>query len=87
MENRIKKHQLDLFADRKSCHRFLSNQFRLLLSSAVYVLAQALQQTTLADTELATARVGTPRLWSFKVASRVVLSARRGVLYLASVCP
>ena len=31
MENRIKEQQLDLFADRTSCHRFLANQFRLLL--------------------------------------------------------
>jgi Transposase DDE domain group 1 len=30
MENRIKEQQLDLFADRTSCHRFLANQFRLL---------------------------------------------------------
>ena len=41
MENRIKEQQLDLFADRTSCHRFLANQFRLLLSSAAYVLVQA----------------------------------------------
>jgi hypothetical protein len=34
MENRIKEQQLGLFADRTSCHRFLANQFRLLLSSA-----------------------------------------------------
>ena len=31
MENRIKEQQLDLFADRTSCHDFLANQFRLLL--------------------------------------------------------
>ena len=29
MENRIKEQQLDMFADRTSCHRFLANQFRL----------------------------------------------------------
>jgi hypothetical protein len=39
-ENRIKEQQLDLFAGRTSCHRFLANQFRLLLSSAAYVLVQ-----------------------------------------------
>ena len=44
MENRIKEQQLDLFADRTSCHRFLANQFRLLLSSAAYVLVQALRR-------------------------------------------
>ena len=27
-QNRIKEQQLDLFADRTSCHRFLANQFR-----------------------------------------------------------
>ena len=53
MENRIKEQQLDLFADRTSCHRFLANQFRLLLSSAAYVLVQALRRTALAGTELA----------------------------------
>jgi len=30
MENRIKEHQLDLFADRTSCHKFLSNQLRII---------------------------------------------------------
>jgi hypothetical protein len=34
MEDRIKEQQLDLFADRTSCHRSLANQFRLLSSSA-----------------------------------------------------
>ena len=47
MENRIKEQQLGLFADRTSCHRFLANQFRLLLSSAAYVLVQALRRMAL----------------------------------------
>jgi Transposase DDE domain group 1 len=59
MENRIKEQQLDLFADRTSCHRFLANQFRLLLSSAAYVLVQALRRTALVGTELTQAQVGT----------------------------
>jgi hypothetical protein len=87
MENRIKEQQLDLFADRTSCHRFLANQFRLLLSSAAYVLVQALRRTALAGTELAQAQVGTIRLRLFKVAARVVLSARRVVFHLASSYP
>jgi hypothetical protein len=87
MENRIKEQQLDLFADRTSCHRFLANQFRLLLSSAAYVLVQALRRTALAGTELARAQVGTIRLKLFKVAARVVVSARRVVLHLASSYP
>ena len=87
MENRIKEQQLDLFADRTSCHRFLSNQFRLLLSSAAYLLVQALRRTALSGTELARAQVGTIRLKLFKVAARVVVSVRRVVFHLASSYP
>jgi hypothetical protein len=87
MENRIKEQQLGLFADRTSCHRLLANQFRLLLSSAAYVLVQALRRTALAGTELARAQVGTIRLKLFKVAARVVVSVRRVVFHLASSYP
>jgi hypothetical protein len=87
MENRIKEQQLGLFADRTSCHRFLANQFRLFLSSAAYVLVQALRRTALVGTELARAQVGTIRLRLFKVAARVVVSARRVVFHLASSYP
>jgi hypothetical protein len=87
MENRIKEQQLDLFADRTSCHRFLANQFRVFLSSAAYVLVQALRRTALVGTELAQAQVGTIRLRLLKVAARVVLSARRIVFHLAGSYP
>ena len=87
MENRIKEQQLDLFADRTSCHRSLANQFRLLLSSAAYVLVQALRRGALAGTELAAAQVGTIRLKLLKVAARVVVSVRRVVFHLASSYP
>jgi Transposase DDE domain group 1 len=87
MENRIKEQQLGLFADRTSCHRFLANQFRLLLSSAAYVLMQALRREALPGTELARAQVGTIRLKLLKVAARVVVSVRRVVFQLASGYP
>jgi Transposase DDE domain group 1 len=87
MENRIKEQQLDLFAGRTRCHRFLANQFRLLLSAAAYVLVQALRRTALAGTGLARAQVGTIRLRLLKVAARVVVSARRVVFHLASSYP
>ena len=87
MENRIKEQQLDLFADRTSCHRFLANQFRLLLSSAAYLLVQALRRTALQGTDLEKAQVGTIRLKLLKVAARVVTSARRVVFHLASSYP
>ena len=87
MENRIKEQQLDLFADRTSCHRFLANQFRLLLSSAAYVLVQALRRMALRATDLEQAQVGTIRLKLLKVAARVVVSARRIVFHLATSYP
>lgn len=83
-ENRIEEQQLDLFAGRTSCHRFAANQFRLLLSSAAYVLIQALRREALAGTELAEAQVGTIRLKLLKVAARVAGSVRRLVFHLAS---
>jgi len=38
MENAIKEHQLDLFGERLSCHRFASNEVRLLLASFARLL-------------------------------------------------
>lgn len=76
-----------LFADRASCHAFLANQFRLLLSSASYVLVETLRRTALAGTELATAQVNTIRLKLFKVAARVVVSVRRVVFHLSTAYP
>jgi hypothetical protein len=86
-ENRIKEQQLDLFAGRTSCHRFAANPFRLLLSSAAYVLMQALRREALAGTELAEAQVGTIRLKLLKVAARVAGSVRRVVFHLAGSDP
>jgi hypothetical protein len=87
MENRIKEQQLMLFADRTSCHAFLANQFRLLLSSFAYVLLHELRESPLAGTELEKAQVNRIRLVLLKVAARVTVSARRIVLHLASSCP
>ena len=68
-------------------HSTLANQFRLFLSSAAYVLVQALRRTALSGTEMARAQVGTIRLKLFKVAARVVVTARRVVFHLASSYP
>ena len=87
MENRIKEQQLDLFAGRTSCHRFVANAFRLLLSSAAYVLMQALRREALSGTELEQAQIGTIRLKLLKVAARVLISARRVLFHLASGYP
>jgi hypothetical protein len=87
MENRIKEQQLMLFADRTSCHDFLANQFRVLLSAAAYVLVQAVRRLGLAGTQMEKAQVGTIRLRLFKVAALVVLSVRRVYLRLAGGFP
>ena len=87
MENRIKEQQLDLFADRTSCHDLVANQFRLLLASAAYLLIDHLRRVGLQGTELAKAQVGTIRLKLLKVAARVVTSVRRVVLHLSSAYP
>lgn len=87
MENRIKEQQLMLFADRTSCHDFLANQFRLLLSSFAYVLLHHLRAAHLQKTELAPAQIERLRLTLLKIAARVRVSARRVVFHLSSNCP
>jgi hypothetical protein len=87
MENRIKEQQLMLFADRTSCHHFLANQFRLLLSAAAYVLVEAVRRLALAGTELARAQVSTIRLRLLKVAGLVQVRVRRVYVRLASGFP
>jgi hypothetical protein len=86
-ENRIKEQQLGLFADRTSCHDFQANQLRVLLSAAAYVLLEHLRRTELAGTELEKAQMSTLRLKLLKIGGRVVVSARRIVLHLASSFP
>lgn len=86
-ENRIKEQQLHLFAGRTSCHDFLANQFRVLLSAAAYVLMETLRRVGLAGTELEQAQVDTIRLKLLKIGARVVRSVRRIVLHLASGYP
>jgi len=86
-ENRIKEQQLGLFADRTSCHDFVANQFRVLLSAAAYVLMDTLRREALNETELAQAQVDTIRLKLLKIGARVVCSVRRIVIHLAEGYP
>ncbi len=87
MENRIKEQQLDLFADRTSCHRWWPNQFRLLLSSLAYTLLEAIRRLALEGTELEQAYVGTLRLKLLKVGAVIVRNTRRVRFLLASAYP
>ena len=76
MENRIKEQQLDLFADRTSCHAWWPNQYRLPLSTLAYVLLEAIRRIALAGGELANAHVGTIRLKLLKIGTVVLRNAR-----------
>ena len=87
MENRIKEQQLDLFADRTSCHRWWPNQFRLLLSSLAYMLLEAIRRLALKGTELAKAYVGTLRLKLLKIGAIMLRNTRRIRFLLSSAYP
>ena len=87
MENRIKEQQLDLFADRTSCHRWWPNQFRLLLSSLAYMLLETIRRLALKGTELANAYVGTLRLKLLKIGAVILRNTRRIRFLLSSACP
>jgi hypothetical protein len=87
MENRIKEQQLDLFADRTSCHRWWPNQFRLILSSLGYTLLAAIRRLGLAGTELARAQAGTLRLRLLKIGAVIVRNTRRVSFHLSRACP
>jgi hypothetical protein len=87
MENRIKEQQLDLFADRTSCHKWWPNQFRLLLSSLAYVLLEAIRRLALKGTELAHAYVGTLRLKLLKIGAVILRNTRRIRFLLSSNYP
>lgn len=87
MENRIKEQQLDMFADRTSCHHWWPNQLRLLLSTLAYTLVEALQRLALQGTPLARAYVGTIRLKLLKIGAVVIRNTRRVRLMLSSQYP
>ncbi|MEO1318213.1 MAG: IS1380 family transposase [Pseudomonadota bacterium] len=83
MENRIKEQQLDLFADRVSCHWERGNQTRMYYSAIAYALLEALRRLGLAGTEMARAQCGTIRLRLLKVGARIRSTARRIWIHLS----
>ena len=87
MENLIKEQQLDLFADRTSCHAWWPNQLRLLLASLAYVLMAAIRRLALAGTEMARAQCGTIRLKLLKIGAVITRNTRRLRFHLSSACP
>jgi Transposase DDE domain group 1 len=86
MENRLKELHHGLELDRTSCHRFLANQFRVLLTAAAYILFQTLQAHA-QGTACADAQVSTLRERLLKLAVWVERSVRRIVLHLPTTFP
>ena len=85
-ENRIKELKNDLAIDRTSCTRFLANQFRVLLTSAAYVLMQELRLKG-RHTDCSRAQVATIRNRLLKLAAWVEVSVRRVVVHLPRSFP
>ena len=86
MENRLKELHEGLALDRTSCSRFWANQFRVLLTTAAYVLLQELRQRA-QGTECATAQITTLRERLLKLAVWIERSVRRLVLHLPRTAP
>ena len=83
-ENRIKEWKLDLDGGRTSCHRFVANQFRLVLHTAATLLMNALQSLLPRESPHAKLTVGSLRLHVIKVAARAIVSTRRILLQYAT---
>jgi hypothetical protein len=86
MENRLKELHDGLALGRTSCSRFWANQFRVLLTTAAYVLLQDLRRRA-QGTVCATAQVSTLRERLLKLAVWVERSVRRLVLHLQQYAP
>ncbi|MDF7824483.1 IS1380 family transposase [Pontiellaceae bacterium B12227] len=87
MENRIKEQQLDLYADRTSCHSWWPNQLRLMLSSFAYVLFDHIRRTALQNTRLAQATSATIRNKLIRIGAVIVRNTRRIRFHLSSAYP
>lgn len=85
-ENRIKDYKRALGADRLSCHRFLANQFRLLLHAAAYWLLDILRER-LVRRGFRRMQLDTLRLWVVKIGGRVRQLFTKVRLHLASGHP
>lgn len=86
MENRIKE-QLNLFADRASCHSFRANEVRLWWAMAAHLLIVTLRRVALDGTELQKAQAPTLRTRLLKIGALVTVSVRRVYVRLSSAFP
>ncbi|WP_036285733.1 IS1380 family transposase [Methylocystis sp. ATCC 49242] len=87
MENLIKLHKSQLASDGASCREPLANQMRLFLHTAAYWLMPELRDAIPKPHPLAVAEFATLREKLLKIGARVVETATRISLALASACP
>ena len=86
-ENLIKLHKTQLKSGRTSCRSANANQMRLILHTAAYWLMWSLRQALPQTAALRAAEFATIRLRLIKVAARVIETASRIRIALASACP
>jgi Transposase DDE domain group 1 len=86
-ENWIKDFKVHLKADRLSCHRFVANQFRLLLHAAAYWLMDALRRKLIESGGRRRMQLDTLRLSLIKIGGRVKELVTKVRLYLATGHP
>jgi hypothetical protein len=87
MENRIKEQQLDLYADRTSCHNWWPSQLRLIPSSLAYILFDHIRRTALKNTRLANATSATIRNKLIRIGAVIVRNTRRIRFHLSTSYP
>jgi hypothetical protein len=86
-ENLIKPHKAQLASDRTSCRSPLANQMRLILHTGAYWLLLDLRAAIPSWNPLRLTEFATIRLRLLKIAGRVIESASRIRIALASCCP
>jgi len=85
-ENRIKELFNGMDLGRTSCHRFVANQFRVLLTLAAYMLMQELRRRLFQASSIRP-QVEKLRLMLLKIGGRLEASVRRIVLHLTKSHP
>ena len=86
-ENLIKQHKAQLASDRTSCRSPLANQMRLILHTGAYWLLLDLRSAIPSWNPLQHTEFATIRLHLLKVAGRIIETASRIRIALASCCP
>jgi Transposase DDE domain group 1 len=86
VENRIKELHDGMQLGRTSCSNFLANTFRVLLTTAAYVLMQEMR-LHLSPTRHAREQVSTLREHFLKIGAQVIVTVRRIVLHMPQAFP